>query len=263
MNPKLSLLDQFRYAPKDADTHSSLTLSAKRIKVCNSDTGGTSPSDGQRKKPLPATIGSLPPICPFDNTANIFSLLLILGSCPSAESLRRQEYYAHKQNHFWPMMSELLETPIAQLSYQKRVETLLNHRICVWDVLAGCSREGSSDSSITHAVPNDFSVFFSKRVFSKIRWIICNGQTAYKLFVQHCMRFVPGSVEFVKVLPSTSPANARADAVKSKARDWKDSGVKWDLLKLAADGERFACEGAAISSEDSNSYQVPPSLSRC
>lgn len=34
--------------------------------------------------------------------------VLVLGSLPGAESLRRQEYYAKSQNAFWRIMGELV-----------------------------------------------------------------------------------------------------------------------------------------------------------
>ena len=33
--------------------------------------------------------------------------VLILGTLPSAESIRQGEYYAHPRNAFWPIMVEL------------------------------------------------------------------------------------------------------------------------------------------------------------
>jgi double-stranded uracil-DNA glycosylase len=34
--------------------------------------------------------------------------VLILGTLPGAESLRRQQYYAKKENSFWRIMGELI-----------------------------------------------------------------------------------------------------------------------------------------------------------
>ena len=34
--------------------------------------------------------------------------ILILGSLPGDESIRRGQYYAHPRNRFWPLMAKLL-----------------------------------------------------------------------------------------------------------------------------------------------------------
>ena len=62
--------------------------------------------------------------------------------------------------------------------------------------------EGSSDSSIKNAVPNDFSFILKT---APIRQIYTNGGTAYKLYHKYCEKVT--GFEAVK-LPSTSPANA-------------------------------------------------------
>jgi TDG/mug DNA glycosylase family protein len=242
MSSRLSLLDSFKYIPqsliegpppkrlKEDFVGPALTLAELQSQSTRKDD-----SSKISKRKTAIRIAALPPICAqsLDDEPN-FPLLVILGSCPSNESLRLQQYYAHPQNHFWPIMSNLLGISLTQLAYQERERTLTAHRICVWDVLAGCSREGSSDASIRNVQPNDFGSFFSKKVLSKIKWIVCNGSTAHRLFKQHGERFLSPNV-LVKLVPSTSPANARANAVASKTIDWKNSGVDWDLLSPVKD----------------------------
>src|SRR5262249_4111311 len=63
--------------------------------------------------------------------------LLVLGSIPSAESLRRQEYYGNPRNLFWRLLFAALETEDPGI-YSRRLEALHSHRIALWDVLRAC-----------------------------------------------------------------------------------------------------------------------------
>lgn len=48
-------------------------------------------------------------------------------------------------------------------SIEEKKIFLLKHRIALWDVIASCTIEGSSDSTIKNVVPNDLSGSFSRR----------------------------------------------------------------------------------------------------
>ena len=84
----------------------------------------------------------------------------------------------------------------------EKKDFLLKNHIAVWDVIASCDIEGSSDSSIKNAVPNDFSDILKA---APIRKIYTNGGTAYKLYHKYCEKVT--GIKAMK-LPSTSPANA-------------------------------------------------------
>src|SRR4029077_2783430 len=61
------------------------------------------------------------------------SRVLVLGTLPGEESLRRVQYYAHKRNLFWPIVYALFgETPPS--AYPARVSFLADRRIALWDV---------------------------------------------------------------------------------------------------------------------------------
>lgn len=145
--------------------------------------------------------------------------VLILGSMPGAESLRRRQYYAHAANQFWPIMGELFGAG-RELPYERRVETLLGHGIAVWDVLKQCDRAGSLDSAIRRGseIVNDFARFFERHPI--VRAVFFNGGKAESVF----LRDVHGDLEprdqqlrYTR-LPSTSPAHAgmsRANKLKA------------------------------------------------
>jgi hypoxanthine-DNA glycosylase len=84
---------------------------------------------------------------------------LILGSFPGIASLDAAQYYAHPRNQFWRLIGTVIGEPLHELPYDERVLKLLAHGIGLWDVLAACEREGSLDTAIRHANPNDFAAF--------------------------------------------------------------------------------------------------------
>src|SRR4051794_23264192 len=82
--------------------------------------------------------------------------ILILGSFPSVASLAAGQYYAHRQNHFWRILGALLDVPLPQMDYAARQETVKAAGLAIWDIYDSCRRDGSLDSAIRHARPNDF-----------------------------------------------------------------------------------------------------------
>jgi hypoxanthine-DNA glycosylase len=127
---------------------------------------------------------------------------LILGSFPGVASLAVTQYYAHPRNQFWRLMGAVLgEALLHELPYDARLKCLLAHGIGLWDVLAACHREGSLDSAIRHAQPNEFA---SLREHAPLLRKVCfNGKTAGRF------AGVIGEAGFeTLVLPSSSGAHA-------------------------------------------------------
>lgn len=129
------------------------------------------------------------------------SKILILGSFPSVKSREANFFYHHPQNRFWKLLSSLCGEECPQTVTDKKSFLLRNH-IAVWDVIASCEIEGSSDSSIKNVIPNNFQEFLST---ANILQIFCNGTTSYNLYKKHVEKLT--AREAIK-LPSTSPANA-------------------------------------------------------
>lgn len=128
--------------------------------------------------------------------------LLLLGSFPGATSLAAQQYYAHPRNLFWPLVGELIGVPrLAALAYPKRLDMLRAHRIALWDVHAACRRQGSLDSAIEAAEPNDLPALVVQ--MPQLVGIGHNGGESAR-----AMRLTAALGPRVWRLPSTSPANA-------------------------------------------------------
>jgi hypoxanthine-DNA glycosylase len=143
--------------------------------------------------------------------------ILVLGSLPGRKSIAEQQYYAHPQNAFWPIMREVFG--IAG-EYHHRCIQLRERRIALWDVLQSSQRPGSLDSDIRmhSAQPNNFDEFFKQH--PAIELVAFNGRKAEQMF----NRFVdsamtPRTLEKIG-LPSTSPAYA-AMPFSGKLSAWR------------------------------------------
>lgn len=79
----------------------------------------------------------------FPPIADKKAKVLILGSMPGEESLRKNEYYANPKNCFWRIMAALLGFG-GDLNYEERTRILKKNRIALWDVMKSCERRGAS-----------------------------------------------------------------------------------------------------------------------
>ncbi len=142
---------------------------------------------------------SFPPVLP--ETPRV----LILGSMPGGMSLEKQEYYGNPRNHFWDILFELFQQdPLTD--YEEKMQFVKQHQIALWDTIGTCYREGSLDSNIKEAEPNDIMSLLSR--FPSIKLIGCNGTKSYQMFHKY---FPVDELKDVKVikLPSTSPIPGR------------------------------------------------------
>ncbi|HEY8872501.1 MAG TPA: DNA-deoxyinosine glycosylase [Stellaceae bacterium] len=148
----------------------------------------------------------------FPPFADERSLVLVLGTLPGEESLRRVQYYAHPRNLFWPIVYALFgETPPS--AYAARVRFLASRRIALWDVCEVGERRASADATIRREVPNAIDRLLDSH--QGIRAVAFNGSGARQLYDRHFARR-PGLVYLA--LPSTSPAYASLGFADKLAR---------------------------------------------
>ncbi len=138
----------------------------------------------------------------FPPFVNSQTKILILGTMPGIASLEKQEYYAHKRNHFWKIMYTVLgNLPISEI-FEEKIQLLQANNIGLWDVLENCERKGSLDIHIKNQKENDFETLFKE--FPGISKIVFNGKESHKYFLKKFGQ-IKGITYYV--MPSTSPAN--------------------------------------------------------
>ncbi len=144
-----------------------------------------------------------------------YTTKIVVGTMPGTDSLKAGEYYAHKRNQFWKIIYDIFEGGRTPIDYSDKLNTLLAHRIGLWDILAFCEREGSLDSEIKNETVNDFPGLLSH--FSNVGTLIFNGQNSYKYFKKAF-----GDLEGIAyaVMPSTSSANATKGVIE-KMKFWQ------------------------------------------
>ena len=151
--------------------------------------------------------------------------VLILGSLPGQESLRRRQYYAQPRNAFWPIMEALCGAG-PSLAYRARARRLAAAGLALWDVCASAHRAGSLDASIDpkSVIVNDFATFLAAH--RSIRLVCFNGRTAAALYRRHVLPALPPAHAALPMLelPSTSPAHA-ALRLGQKLERWRAVGA--------------------------------------
>ena len=146
--------------------------------------------------------------------------VLVLGSMPGAQSLARQQYYAHPRNHVWPIVEAVFALPPG-LDYAGRVAALRGAGVALWDVLGACTRHGSLDAGIAREgmEVNDIAGLLATN--PGIRRLLFNGVFAETVFRSRIARARPDWPP-MRRLPSTSPANA-ARPYAEKLQAWREA----------------------------------------
>ncbi len=132
---------------------------------------------------------------PIEPVYSSSSRILILGSFPSVKSREGRFFYHHKGNRFWHVMEDLFSVSLPDI--ETRRAFLLEKNIALWDSIASCEIEGSDDSRIRNARPNDLDRILS---VADIRMIFTNGKKSDEMYAKHFER------ERI-CLPSTSARN--------------------------------------------------------
>ncbi|MCI5634397.1 MAG: DNA-deoxyinosine glycosylase [Alphaproteobacteria bacterium] len=140
--------------------------------------------------------------------------VLVIGTMPGIASLQAAEYYAFKHNAFWSIIFKLAGAETQ--NYAEKNKLLQKLHIGLWDNLKACEREGSLDSDIKQAEPNDFEKLLLE--FPNIKKLLFNGQKSFAFFKKYHPKLLE-KYEYA-VLPSTSPANARLSFTE-KLEQWK------------------------------------------
>ena len=142
--------------------------------------------------------------------------VLILGSLPGEASLAQSQYYAYKHNQFWDLVGDVISQDLRGMQYAARLQTLLAHRVGLWDVVAEAKREGSLDSKIRGHAGNDLVGLIES--LPKLAVIAFNGGTAERIGLKTLGSH--GDRYRIVRLPSSSPAHTLPYAEKLLA--WRE-----------------------------------------
>jgi len=142
------------------------------------------------------------------------SKILLLGTMPGEQSLKHQEYYAHKGNQFWKIIFTLFNQPFTY-DYEVRKQLLLKQNIALWDVLQYCERLGSADTNIKNEVPNDFEGFYAQH--PSVKYVFFTSGKAQEFYDTYVGK--KQDINYTN-LPSPSSANTWK-TFDEKVTEWK------------------------------------------
>lgn len=140
--------------------------------------------------------------------------VLILGSLPGEASLAAARYYANPRNQFWRLVSAVIEVDLVVQDYRCRLETLLAHRIGLWDSIGSATRTGSLDTAIREIAPNPLATLAA--ALPDLRCVAFNGAKSASIGAPQLAG--AGAFDLLR-LPSSSPAHASL-AFETKLAEW-------------------------------------------
>ena len=140
--------------------------------------------------------------------------MLVLGTLPGEESLRRREYYAHPRNLFWPIVFALFEPPCRRAMTSGFGSCTSAASRCGTSSKADRAT-ASADATIRAEVPNAIPELLDAH--PNIRAVAFNGGGARRLYDRHFAR--RPDLTYL-ALPSTSPAYARI-GFAAKLAQWR------------------------------------------
>ena len=153
----------------------------------------------------------------FEPVVDANTRVLVLGTVPGEESLRRGQYYANPANQLWRIIYALFDARPAP-AYEQKISFIREHGVGLWDVLREAERAGSLDSAIRGEVANDFRPLLED--YPNIRCLAFNGGKSAKLFRRHIKYQLPQNLQRI-VLPSTSPTpGLYVKNYEEKLEDW-------------------------------------------
>lgn len=187
----------------------------------------TLPSSGTEAAAAPKTRAPMEPAGRLQGLAPVVgpgTKMLVLGSFPVAASLARQQYYAHPQNQFWPLLQSLWpqHPQPPREDYAGRCEWLLARGLGLWDVYDSCERKGSLDAAIRQPQVNDFAAL--RAHCPQLRVLAHNGAESFKHApaALAALGLRDGAALQALKLPSTSPANV-GWSFERKRQAWQEA----------------------------------------
>ena len=139
---------------------------------------------------------------------------LILCSYPGKDAFEKNEYYPGPQNQFWELMSAVLNQPLIQKDYERRLKVLLSCGIGLWDIISACRSRGSLKTVLLETRPEHLA--WLREEWPLLTKICFNGQPAGE--------YAPLFEEagFVtRILPSSSFVYSK-QSLETKLEQWRD-----------------------------------------
>ena len=137
---------------------------------------------------------------PFPPLYDSNSRILILGSFPSVKSREENFFYGHPQNRFWKVTSEVFKQPLPRTIEEKK-DFLHSNGIALWDVIASCDIDKSSDGSIRNVIANDIRPIIDNAPIEKI---FVNGKTAQKYYDKYTRPVIGIELSLIHIFSLTS-----------------------------------------------------------